>query len=73
LEIGPDADGWAGPAVLGGAKATGSLLRVNAALGAVVPQVISPTAVRVPLAGGPADLVTAVAPDAHTLRGYLGG
>jgi urease accessory protein len=71
LEIGPDADGFAGPAVLGGAKATGSLLRVDPATVCAVPAVLAPTAVRMPLAGGPADLITATAPDAHTLRGYL--
>ena len=71
LSVGPNADGWAGPAVLAGAKATGSLLRVAPGVPAPEPAVLGPTAVRVPLAAGPASLVTATAPDAHTLRGYL--
>jgi urease accessory protein len=70
LSVGPGADGWSGPAVLGGAKATGSLLRVEP-LGPPQPAaVLGPTAVRMPLAG-PGSLVTATAPDAHTLREYL--
>jgi urease accessory protein len=68
LSVGPGAQGWAGPAVLGGAKATGSLLRVGPEPGP--PAVLGPTAVRMPLAG-PGSLVTATAPDAHTLREYL--
>jgi urease accessory protein len=67
LSVGPSSDGWAGPAVLGGAKATGSLLRVGVSS---PPAVLGPTAVRMPLAG-PGSLITATAPDAHTLRGYL--
>lgn len=70
LSVGPGADGWAGPAVLGGAKATGSLLRVSPGVAPPLPAVLGPTAVRMPLAG-PGSLVTATAPDAHTLRGYL--
>jgi urease accessory protein len=72
LAVGPDAPGWASSAVLGGAKATGSLLSVNAPsdVEGESPQVLGPTAVRVPLPGG-AWLTTATAPDAHTLRGYL--
>ncbi len=69
LSVGPGAEGWAGPAVLGGAKATGSLLRVGPGV-AATPTVLGPTAVKVPLAG-PGWLVSATAPDAHTLRGYL--
>jgi urease accessory protein len=71
LAIGPDADGWAGPAVLGGATATGSLLSVDPAVPQAPPQVLGPTAVLVPLAG-PGTLRTATASDAHTLRAYLG-
>jgi urease accessory protein len=71
LTIGSGADGWAGPAVLGGAIATGSLLRVDPGAPPATPGVLGPTAVRAPLAG-PAWLVTATADDAHTLRGYLG-
>jgi len=70
LSVGPRADGWAGPAVLGGAKATGSLLHVRPDAPRVAPSLLGPTAVRMPLAG-PASLVTATAADAHTLRGYL--
>jgi urease accessory protein len=70
LRVGPGADGWAGPAVLGAAKATGSLLGVRPDTPPVPPRVLGPTAVRMPLAG-PAWLVTATADDAHTLRGYL--
>jgi len=70
LAIGPDAEGWAGPAVLGGAKATGSLLCVRPGAAPEPPQVIAPIAVRVPLPG-PATLTMATAGDAHTLRGYL--
>ncbi|ASW54850.1 urease accessory protein UreD [Plantactinospora sp. KBS50] len=65
------APGWDGPAVLGGAKATGSLLRVGPDA-ATAPRVIAPTAVRVPLTG-PACLVVATADSAHLLRGYLSG
>jgi urease accessory protein len=70
LSVGPNADGWAGPAVLAGAKAAGSLLRVAPGVPAPEPAVLGPTAVRVPLVG-PGSLVTATAPDARTLRGYL--
>lgn len=70
LSVGPGVDGWAGPAVLAGAKATGSLLRVTRGAPADPATVLGPTAVRVPLAG-PGSLITATAPDAHTLRGYL--
>jgi urease accessory protein len=70
LAVGPGADGWAGPAVLGRAKATGSLLGVDPGGPPATPGVLGPTAVRAPLAG-PGWLVTATADDAHTLRGYL--
>ncbi|OZV81566.1 urease accessory protein UreD [Micromonospora echinospora] len=70
LAVGPAADGWAGPAVLGGARATGSLLQVGPAA-AALPPVVRGTASRVPLAGGPAVLFTATADDAHTLREHL--
>lgn len=78
LTVGPSAPGWAGAGVLGGAKATGSLLWVVAGAppgsppGAPPgsPTVLGPTAVLVALAG-PGSLITATAPDAHTLRGYL--
>ncbi len=71
LAIGPDAPGWADAGVLGGARATGSLLCVPAVPdGDARPAVLGETAVRVPLAG-PGWLTTATAPDAHTLRKYL--
>jgi len=72
LAVGPNAPGWSGPAILDGARATGSLLRVDGSVSWPPTQVIAPTAVGTPLAG-PGWLVTAVAPDAHRLRGYLGG
>ncbi|MBB5872384.1 urease accessory protein [Allocatelliglobosispora scoriae] len=70
LSVGPSTPGWSGPAVLAGAKATGSLLRVDAAMPQQGPVVLGPTAVSMPLAG-PARLITATAPDAHTLRSLL--
>jgi urease accessory protein len=70
LAVGPDADGWDGPAVLGAARAAGSLLHVQPDTPPAAPCLLGPTAVRMPLAG-PASLVSATAPDAHTLRGYL--
>ncbi|MFC4110285.1 urease accessory protein UreD [Micromonospora zhanjiangensis] len=70
IDVGPGADGWDGPAVLGGAPATGSLLGVRPGSRPVAPVVLGPTAVRVPLAG-PGWLVTATAADAHTLRTQL--
>ncbi|MBV1856008.1 urease accessory protein UreD [Catellatospora tritici] len=73
MAIGPASIGWDGPAVLGGAKATGSLLRVAPDEPMPAARTVGPTAVLVPLATGPASLVTATAPDAHTLRAYLGG
>ncbi|MEU8074640.1 urease accessory protein UreD [Catellatospora citrea] len=70
LTIGPGTPGWDGPAVLGGARATGSLLVVDPAAVPTRPVVLGATAVRMPLTG-PATLVSATAPDAHVLRGYL--
>ncbi|MCZ7374753.1 urease accessory protein UreD [Micromonospora sp. WMMC250] len=70
LAVGPHAPGWAGPAVLGGAAATGSLLVVDESL-PVEPAAVDGTVARLPLAGGPATLWTATAPDAHTLRAHL--
>ncbi|MEU7979232.1 urease accessory protein UreD [Micromonospora sp. NPDC049081] len=85
LAVGPAAPGWAGPAVLGGATATGSLLVVGPAAasgpatvdgggqlrGRVLPTGPGASAAWMPLAGGPAALLTATAPDAHTLRTLL--
>jgi urease accessory protein len=74
LAVGPSAPGWAGPAVLGGHRAAGSLL--------VVDPVGPPAPAHTPVTGGarsavlslagPAVLVTAVAPDAYQLRRALG-
>lgn len=71
MQVGPDTPGWDGPAVLGGARATGSLLHVDASVPATAPAVLGPTAVRMPLSG-PATLVSATADDAHDLRRHLG-
>ncbi|GIH09586.1 hypothetical protein Rhe02_76530 [Rhizocola hellebori] len=82
LQVGPSAVHWAGPGVLGGAKAVGSLLGVNseswpeprtAAPEAMMAQseVASPTAVRMPLGTGPGWLVTATAEAAPALRAVL--
>ncbi|MEH1014798.1 urease accessory protein UreD [Micromonospora sp. CPCC 206060] len=72
LAVGPDAPGWDGPAVLGGARATGSLLLVEPTGGsrstAVHP---GGSAARLPLHGSPATLFTATAPDARLLRDQL--
>ncbi|WP_433260582.1 urease accessory protein UreD [Micromonospora vinacea] len=70
LAVGPHAPGWAGPAVLGGAPATGSLLVVDPSQLAGPPTAEGSVA-RLPLAGGPATLWTATAADAHTLRAHL--
>ncbi|WFE66069.1 urease accessory protein UreD [Micromonospora sp. WMMD714] len=86
LAVGPAAPGWAGPAVLGGATATGSLLLVDPASppgpvvadatggvtrGRVLPTGPGAAAAWLPLAGGPAALLTATAADAQTLRDLL--
>ncbi|MDG4757617.1 urease accessory protein UreD [Micromonospora sp. WMMD710] len=70
LAVGPHAPGWAGPAVLGGAPATGSLLVVDPSRSPEAATADGSVA-RLPLAGGPATLWTATAPDAHTLRAHL--
>jgi urease accessory protein len=72
LAVGPGAPGWHGPAVLGGARAAGSVLLVEPAWAEHPPAatVLGPTAAVLPLAG-PAVLVTATAPDALTLRRHL--
>ena len=72
LRVGPDAPGWSGPAVLGSATATGSLLHVHPGTPPPPTAILAPTAVRMPLAG-PASLTTATALDAHTLRHHLIG
>jgi urease accessory protein len=73
LSVGPDAPGWDGPAVLGGARAAGSLLVVSpgwAGTGPPAAQLLGPDAVLVPLAG-PAMLATCTAADAHQVRVQL--
>jgi urease accessory protein len=73
LAHGPGApDGWDGGAVLAGHRATGQLLVVDPDFTRTPaePRPLGETAVITPLAG-PAALVTAVAPDALTLRRTL--
>ncbi len=72
LAVGPGATGWAGAAVLGGARATGSLLVVDAA----PPPVGSGTSpecswATMPLADPAGVITTAVATDARALRTSL--
>ncbi|MFY1632568.1 urease accessory protein UreD [Solwaraspora sp. WMMB335] len=74
LAVGPHADGWAGPAVLGGAKATGSVLVVRpawAAGDAPAAAPLGPGAALLPLAAGPAVLVTATGETARGVRAAL--
>jgi len=68
IAAGQRAPGWDGPAVMGAARAVGSVLRVNGR--SLPPAVLAPTAVRSALAG-PATLTSVVAPDAHQLRELL--
>ncbi|MGW0776689.1 urease accessory protein UreD [Streptomyces sp. NPDC002835] len=73
LACGPGAPGgWDGPAVLAGHRAVGQLLVVEPAFEDKPPEprLLGPTAALTPLAG-PAALVTALAPDALTLRRVL--
>lgn len=73
LGLGPGAPaGWDGPAVLGGRRATGQLLVVDPEFSGrpMAARLLGEHAVLAPLAG-PAALVTAVAPDALTLRRTL--
>ena len=67
LAIGPRSPGWAGGAVLGGHRATGSLLRVGLPPPTAGP---GPLAAHLTLAGGGV-LTAAVAPDAVALRQAL--
>jgi urease accessory protein len=66
LAIGPRADGYDGPAVLGGAKAAGSLLLVEPGLS--LPRALPVQGGAILPLTGPAVLATALATDAHTLR-----
>ncbi|MFV2101550.1 urease accessory protein UreD [Micromonospora sp. LOL_024] len=70
VAVGPNAPGWDGPAVLGGAAATGSLLVIDPTR-PVEPPSVRGTVTRMPLAGGPATLWNATAPHAHALRTVL--
>jgi urease accessory protein len=73
LSVGPDAPGWDGPAVLDGAGAAGSLLRVDPGWTHAPPDpvVLGPTAATLPLTTGPATVTTATGPDAATVRRHL--
>jgi urease accessory protein len=72
LAVGPSAPGWDGPAVLGDARATGSVLVVEPAWadsGPPAATVLSPTAAALPLVG-PGLLITATA-DPRAARAVL--
>jgi urease accessory protein len=69
LAIGPRAKGWDGPAVIGG-RAAGTLLIVGPEA-AREPATITPTAALMPLAHGPAALVSATGEDARAVRAAL--
>lgn len=76
LSVGPAAPGWAGPAVLGGAGAVGSLLIVDPAWavdGQPPAQVLGPAAALMPLADGPGVLATVVGPEHRAVRACLDG
>lgn len=70
--VGTHAPGWAGPAVLDGARAVGSTLYVRPAWAKRPPEpvVLSPTAAVTPLAG-PGALATALGPDTATVGDAL--
>lgn len=63
-------DGWAGPAVLDGARAVGTVVLAGRAAVAVAARTIGPGAALLPL-DGPGTLVSALADDAPTLRALL--
>jgi len=73
LAVGPRASGWAGAAVLGGGRATGTLLIVDPVWTEKPPgaAVLGPGAARMPLAGGPAVLASAVGGDLREVRAAL--
>ncbi|WP_246017320.1 urease accessory protein UreD [Micromonospora pisi] len=76
LAVGPRAPGWSGPAGLGAARVTGSLLLVDptwAVTGPPGPAPLGPYAARLPLAGGPAVLLSATGADLATVRDALDG
>ncbi|BCB89031.1 urease accessory protein UreD [Phytohabitans suffuscus] len=73
LAVGPRAAGWAGAAVLGGGRATGTLLVVDPQWTEKPPEaaVLGPGAALMPLAGGPAALASAVGGDLREVRAAL--
>ncbi|WP_422774440.1 urease accessory protein UreD [Plantactinospora sp. WMMC1484] len=80
LAVGPRASGWSGPAVLDGAGAAGTLLMVDPSGGydatagpvrAEATGVPGVAAAVLPLAGGPAVLVSAVGADPRSVRSHL--
>lgn len=73
LAVGPRAPGWAGPSMLGGGRATGTLLMVDPLWTDKPPEaaVLGPGAALMPLAGGPAALATAVGGDLREVRAAL--
>jgi urease accessory protein len=74
LSVGPRAAGWAGGAVLGGGRATGSVLLVDPAwtVGGLPPAaVLGPSAALMPLIGGPAILASATGVDRRSVRAAL--
>jgi urease accessory protein len=73
LALGPAAPGWSGPAVLGGARAVGTLVVVDPAWSTGGPpsaRVLGTDAALMPLAG-PAFLATVVAPDIRGVSAAL--
>ncbi|GLI01991.1 urease accessory protein UreD [Phytohabitans aurantiacus] len=72
VAVGPRAAGWDGPAVLGGGRATGSLLVVDPAWADKPPEpaVLGPSAAWMPLVG-PAALATATGADLREVRAAL--
>jgi urease accessory protein len=73
VAVGPRAAGWAGPAILGGGRATGTLLVVDPLWTEKPPEaaLLGPGAARMPLAGGPAALAQAVGGDLREVRAAL--
>jgi urease accessory protein len=71
LAVGPRAPGWAGPAVLGGARAAGSLLEVGGPREPGTVHCDEYSAATMRLAPPDAVLTTAVACDAYQLRNAL--
>jgi len=70
LAVGPSAPGWAGPAVLGGARVNGTLLVVDptwASTGPPPAATLGPTAARLPLSG-PGVLIAATGADLPQVR-----